>query len=669
MKKFISFLITLTLILSLYPVSLLGAKAPSNKITTTVTGFKTPSTVDARNEKGKYLILNEDGTYGGSLNDALYGKGAPLNGKYDVDNSDYYYNGDYYNMKSNYTIDKEGETVYQRYIFPNFSPYQQTMQDTSGIACIVMILNYLGYDVSEYSELYLLKKYEELNGKTVYGNGTTPDGLVNLVNSLSLNGVTANATEIDKTLFKIGTNTDYAGVMPIFRNCIKEGKFLVMRYQSPNGYGYKVLIGHDSKQEPYTTSYDLTKTIDLPQDDYFIFAEPNDNYDHFQDGYTANRANTVIRWWFNMDYDGYIDDNIRHEYFIIDPSIDLDLDDSELIDTSKHIQEDPESLDTSDGTPGDGINGETVYNMYKYAVSLGADGTDTKLYEFPRNGKDMWSGTKADGSSGILESKKYGSYRAGAFGIISTGGGTTDRFDLPYAKISNFYNMGSEGTRILLPNYTVLQQTMAASCGVCAVTSVLKYYGKLTDKFINYVNNDMTISAAKNFIGKNSEGNDDITHYNFERAYTYAYDNNQAFDDTVIGGTENAYHKITLKDLGYTTHCYESKRVSDGTDQRAKNPVFKDYYAFSTFVKYHLGNDRPIIANISPSGGHYVTIIGYDDMGNDYIYDDVIIIADSTDYWDGYQDGYCVYSANQFYRQFTNSANAEMFSTMVIYKN
>ncbi len=664
MKKFISFLITLTLILSLYPVSLSGAKAPSNKITTTVTGFETPSTVDDRNAEGKYLILNEDGSYGGSLNDALYGKGAPLNGEYDVVdentkvfNSDYYFNGDYYNMSSN----KE------RKIFPKFSPYQQTMQDTSGIACIVMILNYLGYDVSEYSELYLLKKYEELNGKTVYGNGTTPDGLVKLVNSLGLklgeNLVTANSTEIKTSSYGIGTSNNYADIMPVFRDCIEQGKFLVMRYQSPNGYGYKVLIGHDSKQEPYTTSYDQTKTIDLPHDDYFIFAEPNDNYDHFQDGYTANRANTVIRWWFNMDYDGYVDDNSRHEYFIIDPNIDVEFSNAEA-DKGTALQ-------------------EAYQNMYKKAVSLEA--SDPLLYKLPRNGSDMWKGVSIvrdeDGNpltdengkivteTKNLESKKYGSYRLAAFGIISTGGGTTDRPDLPYAKITDFYNMGSEGSRILLPNYTVLQQTMESSCGVCAVTSVLKYYGKLTDKFINYVNNDITISAAKNFIGKNSEGNDDITHYNFERAYTYAYDNNGAFDDTVIGGTENAYHKIVLNELGYTTHCYESKRVSVNGHQRAVNPMFKDYYAFRAFVKYHLGNDRPIVANVSPSGGHYVTIIGYDDMGNDYIYDDVIIIADSTDYWDGYQDGYCVYSANQFYRQFTNSANAEMFSTMVIYKN
>ena len=94
----------------------------------------------------KHLILNSDGSYGGSYNEALYGKGAPLNGEYDVENSDYYFNGDYYNMKSSS----------ERKIFTKFSPYQQTMQDTSGIACIMMVLNYLGYDLNTYSEIALV---------------------------------------------------------------------------------------------------------------------------------------------------------------------------------------------------------------------------------------------------------------------------------------------------------------------------------------------------------------------------------------------------------------------------------------------------------------------------------------------------------------------------------
>ena len=591
MKRIVKFLITLTLILSLCPLTMLVGCNQSSDNTVKVAGFKTPSTVDSRNDENKYLILNEDGSYGGSYNDALYGKGAPLNGEYDVINSDYYYHGDYYNMKSNYTEDSSGTRSYQRYIFPNFSPYQQTMQDSSGIACIVMILNYLGYDVSKYSELYLLNEYERINQTTVYGNGTTPDGLVNLVNSLKLDNVTANSTEIDTSTFVLTDANDYKAIRTIFRQCILDGKFLVMRYQSPNGFGYKVLLGHDNKGTLFY-SYSPKTKLEYAGDDYLIFGEPNDNYDHFQDGYTANRSNTVIRWWFNMTANGVISN--EHEYFIIDPNIDVDFEtDAELIDKTNHLQE--------------------AYDIH-----------------LPLNDEEMWYDSKGN----LNEYKKYGSTRnSELYGMITSGGGLTDRPDLPYCKIKDYYNMGSEGSRILLPNYTILQQTMSSSCGVCSVNSVLKYYG----------------------------GYADTSYYDLELLYTNAYDNHPGFNDIVRGGTANGYHKITLESLGYTSHYYSSKP--------GEKALFEDYLAFRNFVKYNLLNDRPIVNVVSPSGGHFITIIGYDDMGTDYIYDDVLVIADSSDYWDGYQDGYNMYSATQYYNQFANGSNTNLYPVLIIYKN
>ena len=56
-----------------------------------------------RNNPGKptHMILNKDQSYGGSLSERKYGKGAPLNGQYDVENSPYYVvNNDYFNMPS-----------------------------------------------------------------------------------------------------------------------------------------------------------------------------------------------------------------------------------------------------------------------------------------------------------------------------------------------------------------------------------------------------------------------------------------------------------------------------------------------------------------------------------------------------------------------------------------
>ena len=181
MKRILSFILILSSLVCISPINLgdvftISASALADN------GFITPSVSDPRNEDGKHLILNIDGSYGGSLFDAKYGKGAPLNGEFDQKDSEYFYTAnDYYNMASD---------AY-RTLIPHFSSYQQTMADTSGIACILMILNYLGHNVqTEYSELALLEKYEAVNKTTVFEKGTTESGLIALVNSLNL-GYTA----------------------------------------------------------------------------------------------------------------------------------------------------------------------------------------------------------------------------------------------------------------------------------------------------------------------------------------------------------------------------------------------------------------------------------------------------------------------------------------------
>ena len=169
------------------------------------------SYTDPRNEEGKHLILNSNGSYGGSLHELKYGKGSPFNGEYDINNSEYYMRNDFFNMYSN-----ENKTMYSY-----FSPYQQTMQDTSGIASVLMVLNYLG---EKYSELDLVKKYEELNNTTIFGNGTTASGLKKLVDSLGLGYTT------DSSSYK-NPGTTRAVNEPAFvewmQEQIREGKFVI----------------------------------------------------------------------------------------------------------------------------------------------------------------------------------------------------------------------------------------------------------------------------------------------------------------------------------------------------------------------------------------------------------------------------------------------------------
>ena len=73
----------------------------------------------------------------------------------------------------------------------------------------------------------------------------------------------------------------------------------------------------------------------------------------------------------------------------------------------------------------------------------------------------------------------------------------------------------------------------------------------------------------------------------------------------------------------------------------------------------------------TPIGGHGVTLIGMDDMGTEYTYDDVVFIADSGDTWDNYMDGYNVISAQMFYRQWHGNpapgkaTNAQQYNLII----
>ena len=511
--------------------------------------------------QASHLILNNDGTYGGTFSEELYGNGAPLNGKYDVINSDYYtVNSDYYNMSS----------TSERVIFPKFSSYQQTMQDSSGLACLVMILNYMGEDVSgKYSELALLKKYQVINDTTVYGKGTTASGLKALVESLDL-GYTAENESLTITNSD-SKSTKQTKMKNFFMDNIKEGKFVLVRYTSPVGYGWKLVIGYDTLGNIQNTQTE--KFTDHFGDDVIIFAEPYDGFDHCQDGYATERAQDFLVWWRDMELDGTV--NETYSYLVIDPNLDIEFDYQPVDETVKQ-------------------------ELYDIHLPLNPDGS--------------YGGTR--------NSSLYGS--------ITSGKGWWNHTDSNYYKINDFYNMGSEGSRILLPNYTILQQTMSSSCGICAVTSVLKYYGMEGD------------------------------YYDLELEYLNHYENINAHEGEVKGqGTSTVGNTLALAEWGYVTEY--------GLAEKGNVPKYTTYEAYTAMIRENLLAGRPIVVTTNLGSGHFLTIIGYDDMGTDYIYDDVIITADSCDYWDGYQDGYNVYSAYKFFTQHTNGSYSKLQQHIIIF--
>ena len=172
-----------------------------------------------------------------------------------------------------------------------------------------------------------------------------------------------------------------------------------------------------------------------------------------------------------------------------------------------------------------------------------------------------------------------------------------------------FFIMKDEGSRLLLEKYNTYQQTMSASCGICSIMSVLKYYGKPIDE-------SWEVTLCEDY---------------YEVAHKEVYPS----------GTLDVPNSDVLNKYGV-----KAKALSSKQGEESNFPTFESY---RDFMISNLEKDRPVMTHILNKGGHWVTVIGYDDMGTENIYDDVIIISDSSDYWDHYQDGYNTYSAFNFY--------------------
>ncbi len=494
----------------------------------------------------KHLLLNADGSYGGTRNEALYGKGAPKNGEFDVVNSEYFTVNDYYNMNST-----TGE--YPLTILPNFMPYQQTMQNSSAFACLVMIFNYLGLDVNNtYSEFSLYQKYENDNEITVKDADVDSFSISDFVNSLDLN------YEVEAKPFASGNSKNSSNLFKDFIQInLEQGNFIMVRYQSQADFGWKVIVGVDCMD---TQSY---------HDDVIILANPFDVSDHYQDGFSTQRLGSFTVWWQQVTVDGQ--NSLADECVVIKTGV----------------------APTFNRTARSTENKQTAYELHHIL--------------------------NADGSYG-------GTRNVDKYGTISTGNGLYNHLNANYYKTNDYYNMGNEGSRLLLKNYNTMQQTMASSCGICATMSVLNYLGEPVDE-------SWEVTLTENYERINRTG-------------------------ILNKGTSSNGNLKVVQELGFSGYI--------GGSKSGEEPAFPTYESYRDFIKENLSKDQPIAISAKPQGGHWIVIIGIDDMGTSNIYDDVIITSDSSDYWDHYQDGYNTYSATHLYRIHFASRFDNCYSYLII---
>ncbi|MBP2649410.1 MAG: hypothetical protein H6Q74_235 [Firmicutes bacterium] len=173
----------------------------------------------------------------------------------------------------------------------------------------------------------------------------------------------------------------------------------------------------------------------------------------------------------------------------------------------------------------------------------------------------------------------------------------------PYYCSQDYYNLKSSGTLTILSNYKTYQQTTEITCGPAAALTVLNHYGNTSwDE----------LKIAKIMGTKPGTGTDTKGMVKF------------------------------FKMIGWEVNSSLTAANKNGAS-------FATEQDFKSFVIANLKNNTPIIVENIDWGGHWRVIIGYDTMGTDTIADDVLIMADSYDTGDHYQDGYIVNPVEKFY--------------------
>lgn len=180
----------------------------------------------------------------------------------------------------------------------------------------------------------------------------------------------------------------------------------------------------------------------------------------------------------------------------------------------------------------------------------------------------------------------------------------------PYYNFYDYYNGdGPTKTLKILKNYKTIQQSTEWTCGCTSALMAMEWFGMnngetpKTDVSLSYSRQDKEAGATY------LKGMKQL--FNKDDWYVFS------IDDLTDPDSEESYIN------GY---CLQAGADSKG------------------LIPYLISNGIPMMIGSDDWGGHWQTIIGYDDMGTSGTQDDVLILADSYDTTDHEQDGYVVKS-------------------------
>ena len=184
-----------------------------------------------------------------------------------------------------------------------------------------------------------------------------------------------------------------------------------------------------------------------------------------------------------------------------------------------------------------------------------------------------------------------------------------DHPDSRYYVFNDFYNMESDGSLHILSRFETYQQTMENSCGDASALMVLNYFG--------------------------------IDGYNELDIYKLA--GTEVSKGTSVEGLQAFLESLNLRlDVHASTE-----------------PRFKEIEDCEAYLIQTIDEGAPVLVDWVDWTGHWQTIIGIDTCGTDEPYDDVLILADSYDLTDHYQDGYYLFPFGRFFEMWREGPCAE----------
>ncbi|GHU49141.1 hypothetical protein FACS1894127_1640 [Clostridia bacterium] len=377
---------------------------------------------------------------------------------------------------------------------------------------------------------------------------------------------------------------------------------------SQNWYGhYQVAIG-----------YDDMNTVDI-SDDVLILCDPYDDSDQLQDGYIIQPYERFINDWsvkFDRNFTNFVftaawpaGHDFSVEYSPVPKTGGVKLHDD----------------------PTNGIQGAA--NL----IQAGALGT---AYKARLAGQiKAWNESPDSPYRGLID--------IGSDGLSGPGG--ADRFGKanynhsPYYKNLDAYNLkDGDGVNIkIIEKYQSIQQATDYTDGPAALLSALRYYG---DKY------DLTEIDLANLRGKTNNSTSLGTSVKEMAA--------------MVDGLNSRYgaqwEYITTEDNLWTY-------LGDPSFEAEFDGVSLTNY--DNLFSYFAENNIPVLVYWHENGGHWQTVIGYDDMGTVTVHDDVLILADSNDVNDHNQDGFMVQSWYRLAYDWANSTDPDYknFAYIVVY--